>query len=116
MYKGEEKNPVMMLVISLICTIFVMIWMFQTVTDLNKALNREEFNPMIVLISSLLCFPAAFFWAWKMTQVLPELQQQRGIQPPGNQMMIFILFIVFSPVGVFMYQTELNKIWAATTY
>ncbi|OIP41062.1 MAG: hypothetical protein AUK47_07055 [Deltaproteobacteria bacterium CG2_30_63_29] len=114
MYKGEEKNPVTLLIISLICFLFVIVWMFQTADELNKALNREEFNPMIVLISSLICFPALYFWGYKMTQVLPELQQSRGLPPSDNSMLIFILFIVYAPVGLFMYQQELNKVWQAT--
>ena len=114
MYKGEEKNPVQILVISLICGIYAILWIYQTVEDLNKALNREEFNPMIVLVSSLLCFPALWFWAFKMTQVLPELQQARNLPPSDNATIILVLFIIFPAVGIFMYQTELNKIWAAT--
>ena len=45
MYKGEEKNPVTLLIISLICFLFVIVWMFQTADELNKALNREELIP-----------------------------------------------------------------------
>jgi len=114
MYKGEEKNPVTLLVISLICGLYVIIWLFQTAEELNKALNREEFNPVVVLVSSLVCFFAAYFWAYKMTQVLPELQQSRGLPPTDNATLIFVLFIVFPAIGVFMYQQELNKVWQAT--
>lgn len=115
MFRGEEKNPVNLLIFCLICGLYTLYWLYQTVEDVNKALNREEFNPMIVLVSSLLCFPLSIFWGYKLTQVLPEIQQQRGLPPAENATIILILFVFFPPLAVYMYQTELNKIWAATT-
>lgn len=115
MYKGTEKNPITILILSLVtCGIYGIIWLYQTVDEINKGLGREEFNPMIVLVSSLVCAPALVFWLYKMTQALPELAQSRGLPPVDNAMLIFILMLAVLPVGLFMYQTELNKVWAAT--
>jgi len=45
-FRGEEKNPVNLLIFCLICGLYTLYWLYQTVEDVNKALNREEFNPM----------------------------------------------------------------------
>lgn len=115
MYKGEERNPVTILILSMVtCMVYNLLWLFQASDELNKALGREEFNPMIVLLTSLLCPFATAFWAFKMTRALPELAQTRGLPGTDNELLLLVLMIFVPPAGLMMFQTELNRVWRST--
>ena len=69
---------------------------------------------MLVVVSAILCPPVGWFWLWRIARLLPELQTTRGLPPTDNATVIGLVMILMAPVGVLLFQQEINKVWAAT--
>ena len=115
MYKGNERDPTKLLILCLVtCNIFTMYWIYQTTQELNRALSRDVFKPALVVVTSILFPPIGWFWLWRLARLLPELHTSRHLPPTGNATVIGVVMILMAPVGVLLFQQELNRVWAAT--
>lgn len=113
---GEKREPVMVIVFTLIsCGIYGLWWMHTYATEVKNALGRQDLNPTTDIVLSLVTCGIwgiiAFYY--KYPKLIPDLQQRVGLPPNDISTMTLLLGIFFAPVSLFMIQTELNKIWDA---
>ncbi|HEY0004801.1 MAG TPA: DUF4234 domain-containing protein [Pyrinomonadaceae bacterium] len=113
---GVKRDPVMVLVLTLLtCGIYAIWWYYTYATEVKDALGREDLNPLTDL---LLGFVTCGVWAiyaffYKYPQLLMEMQRRAGLPTNDITMMTLLLGILFSPAAIFIIQSELNKIWDA---
>ncbi len=111
---GEKRDPIMVLVFTLItCGIYGIWWWYTIMTEIKNSLGREDINPgMDLVLAIVTCGLYGIYLYYKYPQLMLEMQDRAGL--PRND--ISVISIVLSVVGlavvsIFMIQTELNKIW-----
>lgn len=100
----KKRNPWIVIVLSLFTFgIYFVIWTIQTTKELRGNTTSAP-NPLILLLFlvPVVNFFAIFYYFWKYCKAINELT---GF----NNILLFILYLVFSPVAMFMIQSELNK-------
>ena len=102
---------------------YFLFWYFYTNRDmvhLGQARGTDELgdNPTT---SVLAIFPGAFIIVppfvsmWNTCKRVQAALQVTGTQTDYNNILAFVLFLVFSPAGGWYVQNELNKVWATET-
>jgi hypothetical protein len=115
MYRGVTRNPVTILLLSIItCGIYQIYWLFVVSEEINQASGEKVIDPVIFFLLGLLCFPLIFVGMFKIDEAIFNLNTQRGLPASKN----FVLWLLLCLVGVgtlfMMYQVQeqLNKLWA----
>ncbi len=115
MPRGIERNPVTVILLSIVtCGIYSIYWLYKVTSEINAALGEEKINFVLYFLLGILCFPLIFVGMYKIDEGLVQLQTRIGLQGKSN----FVLWIILSFVGVgsliMMYQVQeaLNEIWA----
>ena len=116
MYIGETRNPVTVILLSIITLgIYALYWYYTIMVDLNMTIEEERFNPVLMLILSIICFPLFWVILYKTDKGLEEISQKEGLRYKENFILWLLLTLVFG-IGAFvaLYQiTEAyNNIWA----
>lgn len=113
---GEKRDPVMVLVLSLVtCGIYGIYWWIVTGNDIKNALGREDINPtMDIVLAFVTCGIWLIYMHFKYPQLILEMQDRTGV-PRNDISVISILLAVFGLglVAQMMMQTELNKVYDA---
>ena len=114
--KGEVRNPVTLLLISLICSPYLLYWLYFLVLNELKAFlgkSDAEINPMKELLLTIVtCGIYGIFTMLKLGKWMQEAQQRAGRGNAEDKGVIFLIdMIVFAPALPFLVQTELNKVW-----
>ncbi|HEY0408099.1 MAG TPA: DUF4234 domain-containing protein [Pyrinomonadaceae bacterium] len=113
---GEKRDPIMVLLFTLItCGIYGLWWFHTYATEIKNSLGRQDLNPTTDLI---LTFVTCGIWGvfafyYKYPKLLVDMQQRVGLPPNDISMMTLLFAFIFGPVSIFLIQTELNKIWDA---
>ena len=97
---SKKRNPIVMAVLSLItCGLFTIYWVIVTARDIPNAPKSH--------MLWLLLVPGLNIVIW----VMYTLKYSKAVfaLTGFNFIILFILFIVFSPVAVFLGQSQLNK-------
>jgi Domain of unknown function (DUF4234) len=115
---GVKRDPVMILVYTLItCGIYGIWWWYTMMTEVKNALNRQDINPVMELVLSLVtCHIYMIYLCYKYPKLMLEMQQRAGM-PPNDISTICVILPLFGVtiVSLILMQTELNKIWDAAT-
>ena len=113
---GENRDPIMVIVFSIItCGIYAIWWWYTIMTEIKNSLGREDVNPGLDLVLALVtCGLYGIYLHYKYPQLMLEMQDRAGL--PRNDISVISLVLAVVGLGVvslFMMQTELNKIWDA---
>ena len=104
--KGSVEDPKMQAIISFVCFLYAMYWMFLRVKELNNYLGREIVNPIFCFI------PGLFILAmWNIAGAMQEVQQKAGVEAPDEKLVDFLSCWFCAPYGVFRIQSKLNEVW-----
>lgn len=111
MQRGEVRNPVMVLVLTLFtCGIYAIIWILGVCDDVNKGLGREEFNGgKEIGLTLVTCGLWGYYFFWRLSEATAEVQQAWGVQPTMDPPIYFVTFLF--GLGPFFIQTGLNNAW-----
>jgi hypothetical protein len=113
---GEKRDPIMVIVFTLItCGFYGIWWWYTMITEVKSALNREDINPGTeLLLMFVTCGIYLIYLHYKYPQLFLEMQDRAGV--PRNDISTICLILPFVGLGVvslFLMQQELNKIWDA---
>jgi len=114
---GEKRDPVMVLVLSLVtCGIYGIYEIYKVSTEMRDALGRQDINPTLdVVLSLFTCGLYFIYLSYRYPQLLLEMQDR--VRLPRNDISLISIILAvcgLSMVSIFMIQTELNKIWDAS--
>ncbi|NLV48479.1 MAG: DUF4234 domain-containing protein [Clostridiaceae bacterium] len=114
MIKGETRNPLLMIVLSIVtCGIYQIVWLFMVSNEINRAAGEKKVDPMIFFLLGLLCFPLVYVGLYKIDESVFELNTRFGLPAEKH----FILWLLLSLVGVgflfmqYQVQEQLNTLW-----
>lgn len=113
MYRGEIRNPVMILLLSLItCGIYYMYWIYKASEEVQTYNNNQSTSPAVELILCLFtCGIYFIYWHYKYAKLIAECQQMAAMTPEDNSIVVVILSIFFYPAAGMILQGSMNKIW-----
>ncbi len=114
---GEKRDPVMVLVFTLLtCGIYGWYWWYTVADDMKNALRREDINPMMdIVLGFVTCGIYLIFLYYKYPQMMLEMQDRVRLPRNDISTVTLLLGIFFPLAAIFIIQTELNKIWDAAT-
>jgi hypothetical protein len=108
MPKGVERNPITVIILSIVtCGIYSIYWLYMVTKEINAALGEERINFVMYFLLGILCFPLIFVGMYKIDEALV-------LQGRSN----FVLWIILSFVGVgffimiYQVQESMNELWA----
>ncbi len=111
MRRGEVRNPVMTLVLTIItCGFYYFYWMYKTCEEVNAGLATEEYNPGIeILLSIVTCGLWTLWWDWRVGESIYEMEQRWGTDPMMEPALLFLTN--FFGLGPLFYQRSMNNAW-----
>jgi hypothetical protein len=118
MYRGETRNPILVIVLSFVtCGIYQIVWLFMVSNEINSAAGEKKVDPVIFFLLGLLCFPLIFVGMYKIDEAIFELNTRAGL-PAEKHFILWLLLCLVGVGGLFMayqVQEQLNNLWARTT-
>lgn len=114
MYRGEKRDPVIMILLSVItCGICFIIWSFKVCNEINSFYGEKKIDPTIFFLLGILCFPLVYVGLYKLDELLYDMNTRMGL--PANKNFILWLLLSFVGIGgifaIYQIQEQLNKIW-----
>lgn len=111
MERGEIRNPIMVLLLSIFtCGMYGIIWFVALCDDLNKGLGRQEFHPgKELLLSIVTCGLWGVYLGSRLSDATVEVQRSWGVQPTMDASNLFLLTLL--GMGPFFIQRGLNNAW-----
>jgi len=100
--KGETRNPVPTLVLSLVCCFYYLFQMWTMLNELQQYTRDEEFKPFYMFIPLLSLY---FLWI-KVPEQVAKAKQMAGSRNPQPQGIA--LYILIAPYAL---ATDLNQVW-----
>jgi len=115
MPRGETRNPVTIILLTLVtCGIYGIYWLYLVTKEINAALGEERINFVLYFLVGILCFPLIFVGMYKIDEAVVELQTRAGL-PGKPNFVLWILLSLLAGVGTYImeYQVQeaLNEIW-----
>ena len=116
MYIGKTRNPVVVILLSIVtCGIYYIFWLYTAMDDLNKAAGREIINPVLFTVLSIFCSPLIYYVFYTVDKNLGEISRNEGTNYKEN-FILWLILTVICGIGLFigLYQiTEgFNELWA----
>lgn len=102
--KGQVRNPVMTLVISMVCCLYGLWQMWSMLGELKAYTNDQEFKPWMMFIPLLGMY---FLWV-KVPEQVGKAKQMAGSRNPPNG------FILYFLIPYFALAKDLNEVWDPT--
>lgn len=102
---GRTRNPVMTLVIGMLCFVYAIIQLWQMASELKAFRGKDDFSPIFFFIPIL-----NLIQVWKLAPKLLEAKQMAGVPNPSVQHPVLYLF--FWP---YFWAADLNEIWQAAS-
>ena len=111
MQRGEVRDPVMVLILSIFtCGIYNLIWLFKTGEEINQASGFEQFNMVKeLLLSFFTCGLWGIWFQWRFAEAVVNLQKNWGVKPQMEAPILF--FMAFVSLMPFFVQQGLNDAW-----
>ncbi len=111
MQRGEVRDPIMVLVLSLVtCGIYNIIWIFKTADEINKASGTEQFNMVKeILLTIVTCGIWGIWFQWRYAEAVVNLQKSWGVKPQMEAPILFLMAFVY--LMPFFVQQGLNDTW-----
>jgi hypothetical protein len=100
---GQTRNPVMVLVIGMVCFVYAIIQLWGMLNELKAFRGKDDINPimMFVPILNLIMF-------WNLPEKVLEAKQMAGV--PNPQVVHPILYLLLNS---YFLASDLNEIWQA---
>lgn len=115
MYKGETRNPLLVVFLSFItCGIYQIVWYFMISEEINRAAGEKKIDPVIFFILGIFCFPLIFVGWYKIDEAIYDLNLRSGL-PANKNFILWLLLTLIGVGGLFMayqVQEQLNTLWA----
>jgi hypothetical protein len=99
---GQERNWLVILVVSCICFIAGFWYYWNMVSELNRFRQKEDLNPILILVAPLLFF--------LLPDKVLEAKRMAGVPNPTVQNPILYVFL-----GFYFFPNDLNEIWQAAS-
>lgn len=114
---GERREPIWQAILPFVtCGIWMHVWFFQVTTELKSHLGREEPSPGLDLFLALITCGIYYWYAiYRNTVLLREARHRAGLPVEDRVAMYVLLMIFFYPVTLYLFQEELNQLWARYT-
>lgn len=114
---GERREPIWQALLPfLTCGIWTHVWFFQVTTELKSHLGRQELSAGLDLFLGLITCGIYYWYAiYRNSYLLREANQRAGLPVEDRVLLYTLLMIFFYPVTLYLFQEELNKIWARHT-
>jgi hypothetical protein len=100
---GKTRNPVMVLVISMLCFVYGMIQLWGMLNELKAFRGKDDINPILFFVPIL-----GIIHLWNLAPKLLEAKQMAGV--PNAQVAHPVLYLF---VGLYLLPVDLNEIWQA---
>ncbi len=114
--KGMVRNPIMVIVYSMItCNIYGIWWYYTILTELKNFTGDEEINPTTNIIM-MLVLPCiwGFLLPYKIGKWIAAAQRVAGLPEEDKSTTYLIMCLLCLNVfALYMIQGELNKLWEA---
>jgi hypothetical protein len=100
---GNTRNPVMVLVISMLCFVYAIIQLWQMLNELKAFRGKDDINPILFFVPVL-----GWIHLWNLPPKILEAKVQAGVPNPQvpHPVLYFFLSLYLLPV-------DLNEIWQA---
>jgi hypothetical protein len=117
--RGTVRSPGLVVLFAIItCGFYMIYWYFQTLGELNATGHIPTGNSPLLdfLIVVATCGVYSIYVDYRISKVLLELQEERGL-PLNDTSPLVVLLDIFGlgVVGSAVHQNELNKIWGSAT-
>lgn len=115
MYVGKTRNPVVVILLSIVtCGIYGLYWVYSCASDINGVTGQQRISPGLFILSMFIPYLPLYF-AYKTDQNLVEIGRTENVAYESKFVLWLILFLVGIGYLVFFYQTQemLNSIWRA---
>jgi hypothetical protein len=100
---GQTRNPVMVLVISMLCFVYAMIQLWQMLNELKAFRGKDDINPIMFFVPVL-----GIIHLWNLPPKILEAKQMAGV--PNAQVGSPILYLF---LALYLLPADLNEIWQA---
>jgi len=100
---GKVRNPVMVLVISMLCFVYALIQLWGMLNELKAFRGKDDINPILFFVPIL-----GIIEMWKLPEKILEAKQMAGVPNPQVPHPVLYLF-----VGLYFLPVDLNEIWQA---
>jgi hypothetical protein len=100
---GQTRNPVMVLVIGMLCFVYAIIQLWQMTNELKAFRGKDDINPIFFFIPIL-----GLLHMWALPPKILEAKQMAGV--PNAQVSHPVLYLFLSP---YFLALDLNEIWQA---
>jgi hypothetical protein len=100
---GQTRNPVMTLVIGLVCFVYLLYVMWIEINELKNFRGKDDINPIMFFVPIL-----NLLLIWGLPAKVLEAKQMAGV--PNANVAHPILYLVLWP---YFLTADLNEIWAA---
>jgi hypothetical protein len=100
---GTTRNPVMVLVIGMLCFVYAFIQIWQMVNELKAFRGKDDINPIFFFIPIL-----NIIQIWNLPPKILEAKQMAGV--PNPEVVHPVLYLFLSP---YFLAVDLNEIWQA---
>jgi hypothetical protein len=100
---GTTRNPVMVLVISMLCFVYAIIQAWGMLNELKAFRGKDDINPIFLFVPIL-----NLILLWNLPPKILEAKQMAGVPNPQVQHPVLYLFL-----GIFFIAGDLNEIWQA---
>src|SRR5262249_35582606 len=100
---GQTRNPVMSLVIGVICGVYLLYLILVESNELNAFRQRDDINPILFLVPIL-----NIIMVWGLPAKVLEAKQMAGV--PNANVAHPILYLFLWP---YFFTADLNEVWSA---
>ena len=100
----KRRNVIMVPILFIITFgIYGLYWFYQTADEMIRHNKQENENPLVWLILALIPI-VNLFAIWKHTQAVEQMSEKKV-----SGVVLFLLWLIFSPAALIWTQSELNK-------
>jgi len=101
---GTTRNPVLVLVLGMLCFVYGLIQLFQMVSELKDFRRKDDIHPILVFVPVL-----GLIEMWRLPEKVLDAKRQAGASNP--EVVHPILYLL---LGLYFLPVDLNQIWEAT--
>ncbi len=101
---GKTRNPVMVLVISMLCFVYALIQLWGMLNELKAYRGKDDINPILFFLPII-----SLIQMWNLPPKILEAKQMAGV--PNAQVAHPVLYLFLS---LYFLPNDLNEIWQAS--
>ncbi|HTF58089.1 MAG TPA: DUF4234 domain-containing protein [Planctomycetota bacterium] len=109
--KGKVENSVMQAVITLVCGIYGLYWLWLRADEINAYFGKPIINKMLIFPGCFACGIPPIIAMFYLCKATADAESKAGTSTKDDSILYFILMFLLFPVGVWMVQEKLNAVW-----